>query len=216
MRAVARLSLLLTLPLGVAAKEVPFALVDPTAPDVAAVREAGQLATGAIATKLLAELTVALANGNPAAAVEVCHLKALPTTAQKLADLPAVTTVKRTSLRLRNPANAPDAAEQQVLDHVAQLLAQGEEMPPVLVQRIGAAASPTAWRVYRPIVVQETCLACHGERTAQSPALRAALLSRYPRDAALGYRAGEWRGLIGATIAADPAEHTARPPAPRQ
>lgn len=183
--------------------DVRAEFVDPAAPAVAAILKTGEAATAQLGARLVSELTTALAKGGPEAAVEVCHLKALPLTAEKPASLPAVVSVKRISPRLRNPANAPDAAEQLALDHAAALLARGETLPPLLVQRVDAAgATAPEWRVYRSIVVQPACLACHGNPAAQSPALRAALQQRYPHDTALNYEAGQWRGFIRATIAA--------------
>lgn len=197
----------LLVPLAVAAAEPsPRArLVAPDAsPEAAEAVLVGRAAAAQAMTKLLAELTVALASDGPAGAVEVCHLKALPLTTARDPKLPQVTGVKRTSLKVRNPANAPDAAERLVLDHVAALVARGEALPEVLLQRVEPADAPSEWRVYRPVMTQAGCLACHGEPLAQPAALRAVLQARYPQDAALGYRAGDWRGLIRVSVAPPP------------
>ena len=180
--------------------------VDPAKPEVAAIRQAGEAAVAAVGKKLVTALNTALAAGGPEAAVLVCQTQALPLTAEKLADQPTLVSVKRTSLRLRNPANAPDAAERLALDHVAKLVAAGQPPPPVLVQRIqpSGTAAPE-WRVYRPIATKAECLVCHGDPATQSPALRTALQTRYPTDAALGYAADQWRGLFRVTIAPAPA-----------
>lgn len=184
-----------------AAPRTQAEFVDPALPTAASILQAGDAATKQVATKLVAELTVVLAASGPLSAVEVCHLKALPLTAEKLAGLPQVTSVKRTSAKLRNPANQPDAAEQTALEHMAQLLAAGRTPPPLLLQRVGPAEKPTEWRVYRPVFIQAACLACHGEPAQQAPDLRAALQARYPHDLATGYREGDWRGFIRASIA---------------
>ena len=185
--------------------------VDPAKPEVAAIRQAGEAAVAAVGKKLVTALNTALAAGGPEAAVLVCQTQALPLTAEKLADQPTLVSVKRTSLRLRNPANAPDAAERLALDHVAKLVAAGQPPPPVLVQRIqpSGTAAPE-WRVYRPIATKAECLVCHGDPATQSPALRTALQTRYPTDAATGYAADQWRGLFRVTIAPAPAP-SARP-----
>lgn len=192
------LALVMAAPPAVAATRMTF--VDPAAPAAAAVRQAGEAASALVATRLVTELTTALANGGPEKAVDICHTKALPLTSEPLPQLPQVLAVKRTSLRLRNPANAPDAAEQAALDHVAALTAQGQPAPPILVQKIESPAAPTEWRLYRSVGVQPACLACHGPSEEQSPALRALLRERYPRDAATGYAAGDWRGLLRITV----------------
>lgn len=183
----------------------PDEFIDPTAPEVATILKAGEAATGQVAMKLVGELTVALSSGGPVSAIDVCHLKAMPLTEEKLPTLPQVTAIKRTSLKLRNPVNAPDAAEQRALDRVAGILAAGGEAPPFLVQKIPATTeSPAEWRVYRSVLVQQACVACHGDPAKQSPELRTILAARYPKDAATGYRTGDFRGLIRATVASAP------------
>lgn len=183
------------------ATEPRMTFIDPSAPETAAIRQAGEAASAILATRLVTELTAALAAGGPEKAVDVCHTKAMPLTNDPLPGLPQVTGIKRTSLRLRNPANAPDAAERTALDHVAALLAGGQPAPAVLVQKVeteGIAAPE--WRLYRSVGIQAACLACHGSPEAQSPSLRALLQKRYPQDAATGYAVGDWRGLIRVTV----------------
>jgi hypothetical protein len=181
--------------------EVRTILVDPAAPEVAALRQAGEAATAAVAGRLIIELTAALANGGPEQAVEVCHVRAQPLTRETPPGYPQVTAVKRTSLRLRNPANTPDAAEQAALEHVAALIAGGKPAPALLVQKVETNGTPAPeWRVYRSVFIQPACLACHGSSEAQSPALRALLRERYPQDAATGYAAGDWRGFLRVTV----------------
>jgi hypothetical protein len=184
------------------AAEARITFIDPAAPEAAAIRQAGEAASAIIATRLVTELTAALGAGGPERAVEVCHTKALPLTHAPLPDQPQVVAVKRTSLRLRNPANTPDVAERAALDHVATLLAGGKPAPAVLVQKIETAGTAAPeWRLYRSIGVQAACLACHGNPEGQTPALRALLRERYPADAATGYAVGDWRGLIRVTVA---------------
>jgi hypothetical protein len=192
------------------AVETRLTFIDPAAPEAAAIRQAGEAASAIIATRLVTELTAALGTGGPEKAVDVCHTKALPLTNEPLPDLPQVTAVKRTSLRLRNPANAPDVAERAALDHVAALIAAGQPAPAILVQRLESAGTTPEWRLYRSVGVQAACLACHGAPGAQSPSLRALLRERYPQDTATGYAVGDWRGLIRITVR-PPASHPNSP-----
>lgn len=185
--------------------EIRHTFIDPADPEAAAIRQAGEAASAMIATRLVTELTAALGAGGPEKAVDVCHTKALPLTNESLPGLPQVTAAKRTSLRLRNPANAPDVAERAALDHVAALVKDGQPTPPILIQKIETAgANAPEWRLYRSVGVQPACLACHGAPEAQSSALRALLRERYPQDAATGYAVGEWRGLIRITVHPNP------------
>lgn len=175
-------------------------------PEAAEVRQLGEDAINRLATTLVREVTTAMAKEGPAGAVEVCHLKAVPITNGTIAGLPRITALKRTSLKLRSPANAPDAAEKLVLDHIRQLLENGDPPPPLLVQRVEAPNAAPEWRVYKPIGMLPKCLACHGDPEGQADALRTKLAERYPADQAIGYGPGEWRGLIRVTVADAPAK----------
>lgn len=176
---------------------------------------AGDEAAAALSSRLSSALVAAMADGGPLAAIHLCHDQALPLTTGPLEGFPNVLALKRTSLRLRNPANAPDAAEQQALAHADALLAKGEK-PMTFAQRVPASANhPEELRVYRPIHVQPACLTCHGSMDTQPAPLRAALAQRYPADAAHGYRNGEWRGLVRVTLTQPAAENAATHASPQ-
>jgi len=173
--------------------------VDPEAAENVGVREAGERAINRLGLTLVNEVSVAVAKGGAEKAIDVCHLRALPLTGEILAGMPRITAVKRTSLKLRNPANAPDAAEQLALQRVAQDLQNGT-LPKVLVQRIDGPGGKPEWRVYRPVGVAPPCVTCHGPRESLSPELLARLAERYPQDQATGYATGQWRGLIRVSV----------------
>ncbi len=173
-------------------------------PEIAEIRQLGESAINRLAVNLVREVNSALAKDGPEGAVDACHLKALPLTRGTVAGLPRITAVKRTSLKLRSPANAPDAAEQLALDYLRQQLENGDSPAALLVQRVEAPPAPAEWRVYKPLGVMPKCLVCHGDPADQSAALRAKLQTHYPADQASGYQAGEWRGLIRVTVADAP------------
>ncbi|MFI5356506.1 MAG: DUF3365 domain-containing protein [Opitutales bacterium] len=174
--------------------------VDANSPAVSEVRQYGEYAINRIGVSLLAEVNDALEKMSPEAAVDVCHLKYLKASHGTLAGLPRIATFKLTSLKVRNPADRPDAAEQIVLEIVRQQLENGDSPAPLLVQRVEPAQGPAEWRVYKPLGVMSQCLACHGDPASQSPALQAKLKKLYPNDEATGYQAGEWRGMIRVTV----------------
>ena len=175
-------------------------------PESAEVRRVGEDAINRLAFTLVREVSSALAKDGPEAAVDVCHLKALPVTNGAITGLPRITAVKRTSLKLRNPANAPDDADQLALDFIKQQLDNGDSPEALLVQRVETPAAAPEWRVYKPLGVMAKCLVCHGDPATQSDALRAKLNALYPADQAKSYSAGEWRGLLRVTVADAPAK----------
>jgi hypothetical protein len=175
-------------------------------PEAAEVRRLGENAINRLANTLVREANTALTKDGPEGAVDVCHLKDLPLTKGTVAGLPRITAVKLTSLKLRSKANAPDAADQLVLDHIQGQMNNGDAPEPLLVQRVETPAAAPEWRVSKPLGVMPRCLACHGDPADQSDALRAKLRLHYPSDAATGYTAGEWRGVIRVTVADSPAK----------
>ena len=176
--------------------------VDPANPDAVEITRTGEAAINWLGAKLVREVNTALAKGSPESAVAICHLKNLGATeTHVLPGMPAIKGIKRTSLRVLNPANAPDVAERLVLERVQREL--GSDRPPAttIVQRVTLNDRAVEWRVYRPLVILPACLACHGDPAAQSPELQRLLQRDLPDNPASGYRLGEWRGLLRVTVA---------------
>ena len=176
------------------------------APEAADIRAQGENAINRLAITLVREVTNAVAKDGAEAAVDVCHLKNLTTTKGVIDGLPRITAVKKTSLRLRSPANAPDAADQLALEQFKQQMDNGDAPSPILIQRVEPAGGAPEWRVYKPLGVAPKCMLCHGDSADQSPGLRAKLAKLYPTDLAAGYSTGEWRGVLRVTVAEAPAK----------
>jgi len=174
--------------------------VDPAAPEAADIRRLGESAMNRLSFMLVNELNTAIARGGLENAVEIAHLVRLPMTAGRFTDLPNITAVKLTSLRLRTSTNAPDAADKLALARVQEELSSSPSPSQILVQRIDSPAGAPEWRVYRPIGVAPVCIRCHGDPVDQSPELRVKLKERYPVDNASGFELGQWRGLIRVTV----------------
>jgi mono/diheme cytochrome c family protein len=175
---------------------------DPADPSLATSIDVAKDTIQTLVGSLSTALKAAVESGGPEQGIVVCQTQALPLTASSKAESsPRVIGLKRTSLRVRNPANAPDPAEAEALAHVAELIAAGEPLPGLLVQEIAETNSTSPeLRIYKPLPVAAQCLACHGDPDGFSPALRTALQAGYPEDAATGYAAGDWRGLIRVSV----------------
>lgn len=174
--------------------------VDADDPALAEIRSIGERAIDWVAGRMINEASSSIAAHSGADAVAICHLKRLPVTGDLIPALPRVTAIKRTSLRLRNPANAPDAPERLVLERIRQDLAAGLPAPPLLLQCIDNSDATKEWRVYRPVSVTRQCASCHGPAQSHSSELRAILQESYPSDTAVDYSIGEWRGIVRVTV----------------
>ncbi|TKD43891.1 DUF3365 domain-containing protein [Azotobacter chroococcum] len=129
----------------------------------------------------------ALADGGPQNAVQACQSLA-PTIAEQHSREPW--RVGRTALKVRNPANRPDAWERQVLERFAAAAAAGQ---PVAGLSHGEVVDGE-YRYMQAIPTGEPCLACHGKNIDK--ALLATLDARYPQDQARGFALGELRGAF--------------------
>lgn len=161
-----------------------------------AVVDVGSEAAGELGAKLIGRLQAKLADEGPAGAVEFCSVEGLPLTAEVSHEIGFE--VKRTSSRIRNPANAPDSLERAALDHFEQAAAAGDSLPSAFVQRTAEGD----FRHYQPLRVQPFCLQCHGSADELGEGVAEILEERYPEDAATGYSAGDFRGLIRVTVPA--------------
>ena len=163
---------------------------EPT-PDTAWVDQSRQLAMQ-LGGQLKAELTKAIAEGGPMAAINVCYLRA-PEIAAQLSQASGAR-VGRTALRVRNPSNAPDDLERTVLEQFAADLGSGPVDRPleaVFEIRRGDAVER---RYMRAIPTDALCLTCHGKTIA--PELAAAIARDYPKDQATGFEQGQLRGAF--------------------
>lgn len=163
--------------------------------DVTLRTEAGKLANQ-LGSGLRDELMAAMQGGGPQAAISVCRDKAGPA-ARELAAANPGWQVGRTSLRTRNPDNAPDEWEARVLEQFTQRMKAGEAPAGIEHEEWVTDGKHRHYRYMKAIPVQEMCTVCHGESIA--PELKQRIDSLYPADRATGYKPGELRGAFTLT-----------------
>ncbi len=133
---------------------------------------------------ILTKLNKALDEIGPYEAVKYCNHQALPIT-DSLSKYYGVK-AKRTSLKLRNPANAPDSLEKQILQMYAQTLSK----TPVVIK------TPEGVRFFTPIYIANVCLKCHGISNQDIPDVTIIALNQlYPKDEARNYQLYDIRGI---------------------
>jgi len=153
--------------------------------------EAKQIA-GVFFTSLKGELQAAIAEGGPVSAIAVCKERA-PAIARELS---AATgwDLARTSLQVRNPNNAPDPWEKQVLRDFEERKAAGEEVETMAFAEVVEVDGGQRYRFMQAIPTGALCLTCHGETI--DPPLAAAIDAAYPEDQARGFALGDIRGAF--------------------
>jgi hypothetical protein len=155
---------------------------------IAASREVVQ----AFSKQLREQLMQAIQTGGAVEAIAVCH-----TAAPEIARVHSEAhgwSVGRTSLKPRNPANAPDAWETGVLQQFEQRKAAGEAAVALEFAEVVATESGQVFRYMKAIPTAEPCLACHGSNLA--PEVAARLHDLYPQDQATGFAVGDLRGAF--------------------
>lgn len=137
-------------------------------------------------SQLQAALRSALEAGGPEPAIATCRDVA-PALASSLSEA-ANLRIGRTSHRLRNPGNAPEAWVQPLLDsYVAGDATEPSRTIPLPDGALGYV---------EPIQVQAPCLPCHGDPALMPQGVKDRLAEAYPQDAATGFREGDFRGLF--------------------
>ena len=158
----------------------PFAAI----PDSVVVA-VGTAISGASFMALSGHLGKAMGAGGPIKALNYCNTKALPLT-DSLSQAFQVS-IKRTSLKNRNPENAPSEAETKVLQAFEQ--ASGESP-----HQIGRSDKDITF--YKPIRLAAPCLKCHGTPGEElATEVHATIQELYPGDKATGYSEGDLRGM---------------------
>jgi hypothetical protein len=155
-------------------------------------------AARALGADLMQRLLAEMEEGGPLQAVTVCSEVAQSVAASHAT---AGLTVRRVSLRVRNPADAPDDTERRALEELQTLHDEGR-LPAEWV-RTEDGPDGRRLRFIKPIKIQPACLACHGRLVDMAPDVRQLIAERYPDDRAIGYADGDLRGAVSVTVALD-------------
>ena len=181
--ALAMTALFLGLTVGAAAQE-PAASADVLAGEARAI-------AARFADKLKSELVAAMKVDGPVKAIEVCNVAAPAIAADASAN---GWSVGRTSLKTRNPKNAPDGWEKRVLEEFDAAKSTGADAAKLEHFEVLENNGVRAFRFMKAITVAEPCLTCHGDAIKEP--VKARLGELYPYDRASGYKAGDIRGAF--------------------
>lgn len=193
-----RWSVLFVVLLGCSKDKTDKPAAQPATPEQPAEVSADQRARGAaligeLKKTLLGTLTAAMGQGIPAA-IATCHTEA-PALTEKVSREGAV--VGRATRKPRNPKNEATGWQAEALAHFEKLAA---DKAPLAGQSFARVLDGGKIAYAEPLVIQEVCLACHGQTLA--PEVTAVLAEKYPNDRATGYALGELRGVAWAELPA--------------
>jgi len=159
---------------------------------------------------LKGQLKAAIKQGGLTNAISVCNTVAPALAAENSKE---GWTLERTSLRVRNSANTPDAWELSQLQQFEKINASGQHAAdkPIVASELMVKDGVTHFRYMKAIPTQALCLGCHGSNI--DPELSALISKTYPDDKAVNFALGDLRGAFSLQkVISDPAASgTAKP-----
>ena len=140
------------------------------------------------------QLTKSMKEGGTASAIPFCTTMAMPLTEEMSDKYGAI--IKRTSYKVRNEINAPTKEEARILNRYKKLIDANKQLKPIVeMDKYGGP------HFYAPILLQQKCLACHGEIGKNvTVEIDSIIKSFYPYDAAIGFKEGDLRGIWSITF----------------
>lgn len=160
--------------------------------DIETLTQQSRTAVKAFGGELKTVLKASLKNASPAETISMCKLTA-PAISKRVSAARNMH-VARTSLKVRNSDNAPDAWEKPVLEQFEHDKANGKDVNTLEYAAITKTGGASVFRYMKAIPTGDVCLKCHGENLPQP--VRAKLRSLYPNDQATGFRKGDIRGAF--------------------
>lgn len=150
--------------------------------------EAKALATD-LKMSLMKNLTEKMAKDGPVEAVPFCHANVKPIAKGAAKDRISKFEFGRTSHRVRNTGNAPQAWANKYLKEF-EGKKKGDIKMTSIIHRLEDGK-----RIYmEPLYVEAKCLLCHGENISKNVTDK--IQELYPQDQATGFKLGEFRGFV--------------------
>ena len=164
-------------------------------PELQKVVQTGKQSTKKLLKTLGSNMKKNMKAGGAMQALDFCSKEAYNLTEKVNKELPKGVSVKRITLKYRNPANEPQTDEKNVLQALAKLKDANVILPKQVVQKVDA----DTYKYYKPLLInKKVCLKCHGD--IQNKKLKAEIEKRYPTDKATHYKMGDLRGAVVVTI----------------
>ena len=136
-------------------------------------------------------LEKALESGDVENAVKMCSLEAQDLTNKSNT---RKTTIKRISLKYRNPKNKPTKFEETILQNFEKKLTSGAKFTDLEFKKVLSGKEFNTLLYIKAIPTKGVCLNCHGQNIDKD--VQAEISSKYPNDNAIGFKLGDIRGAF--------------------
>jgi hypothetical protein len=142
---------------------------------------------------LKAKLVEEMEKNGPAGAILVCSEIGTGIPEELTREDPAAS-IRRVSLKNRNPKNVPDPFEKKILSQMEEDLAKGDLKREYF--EVMESNGTKMFRYMKPILTGSLCLNCHGTPDMIEPEVQRVLDEKYPDDKAVGYHVDQLRGAV--------------------
>ena len=136
-------------------------------------------------------LQESLKDGNIVAAIKICSSEAQDLTMLNNSEN---ISIKRISLKYRNPVNKPTKKEELILKSFEEKLQSGTRFNDLVFKQTITNYKEKKFTYIKAIPVKEVCLNCHGNNISDK-VLRQIKIN-YPNDKAIGFNLGDIRGAF--------------------
>lgn len=99
--------------------------------------------------------------------------------------------LKRITDKPRNINSQANAEELAVFEEIKSQLANGKKVDMLVKQK-----SLNHYQVYKPIIISEKCINCHGSNEKRNTEAYNIISKKYPNDKAINYKLGDFRGAF--------------------
>jgi hypothetical protein len=173
----------------------------PSAEEKAAASRTAQQTADRLTGALLGELTTAMKEGGPIRAIQYCSENAQNLTNAIGKEMGV--SVRRVTIKPRNPLDAPDEWEREVLERFDIAARQGLLKADIHEDAVVKMDGRLVMRSMKPILIKQPCLMCHGTGRDIPKDVEELLNARYPEDMATGYVVGDFRGAVSVIVPLD-------------
>lgn len=140
---------------------------------------------------LKSRLDIALKDGSVIAALEMCSIEAQDIT---MLNNTEKTSIKRISLKYRNPLNKPTKQEELILKSFEEKLLSGTNFNDLVFKQTNINYKEKTLTVMKAIPTKGVCLNCHGTSIDKKVIRQIKII--YPDDKAIGFNLDEIRGAF--------------------
>lgn len=176
--------------------------INPDSQSEQAFREARQVAAE-LSDKVRSLLLRELDKKDIANAVKVCSEIAQGITRQL--SVKTGYSVRRVSMRYRNPKNIPDEYERRKLKEF-DVLNRDKRLKNEYAEVVKEQGKDYL-RYMKPLIAFPLCINCHGAKENIAPEVKVILADKYPDDRATGFKVGDVRGAISIKMTLSPKDN---------